>query len=417
MASKALFKMASLWNFRGATKYTQMREQGPEGVSPIEAASFEQSLEQLEADKFTPWPNFSVEEGYRDQHDRHSMHSLRAETAEVFFPHRTAERQNSNPVTRIKRMGTRFPVRDMSWMVGISFTIGSAVFVANGFFLLLPLIDPSTDFGAETPYLTPASSILGTIIFLGGSWAAVLEALNLKRGMSVTDGIEVEMTASTEIANNVAKVDAGPPLPDHRPVHSQSNSSSPSSNHPTQPEPTPSDSDSDSDDITKSNDPHPSLALLGSPSFVFLPTTHQLRLMHLHDLYFAASVIQLLGAIIFAIATMTSIPGVIDFSNFILVSLTNYLPASLGGLLFLVSSILQMLSTQNKWWKPNVRELDWHIGGWNAIGSAGFMLAGALPWLGSEKADFQASLANFWGSWAFLVGSLLQWYCAMGNYI
>lgn len=392
-----------------------MGAQGAEGNSGTERTSFDQSLERLEADKFTEWPNFTVEEDYRDQHDRHSIRSLGAlSTAEVFFPHRTSGRR-TNPVIRIKRMCTRFPVRDMSWIVGISFTIGSAVFVANGFFLLLPLIDPSTDFSVETPYLTPASSVLGTLIFLGGSWAAVLEALNLKRGMSVTKGIEVEMNASTEIRNATkSEIEVEEPKsPLHRHSHAhentQSNPSVPSQSHSDinsmqQPESIPSDTASD-------HEPEPTLALVGSPTFIYLPSALQFRQTYAHSLVFLSSTIQLLGAIVFTLATITSVPGVIDFSNFTLVSLTNYLPASLGGLLFLVAAILQILNAKS--W----RGIDWHIGLWNAIGSAGFMFAGALPWLGSEAGDFQATLADFWGSWAFLVGSVLQWYCSLGSYI
>lgn len=392
-----------------------MEAQDTEGTSGTTSTSFEQSLERLEADKFTEWPNFTVEEDYRDQHDRHSIRSLGAlSTAEVFFPRRTSGRQ-TNPVLRIKRMCTRFPVRDMSWIVGISFTIGSAVFVANGFFLLLPLVDPSTDFGVETPYLTPASSILGTLIFLGGSWAAVLEALNLKRGLNVTHGIEVEMNASTEIRNaikNDIEVEE-PKSPVHRHSHvrepTPSNPPVPSENHSDnhstqQPESVPS-------DTASNHEPEPTLALIGSPTFIYLPSALQFRQTYAHSLVFHSSVTQLLGAIIFTWATITSIPGVIDFSNFTLVSVTNYLPASLGGLLFLIAAILQILNAKS--W----RGIDWHIGFWNGIGSAGFMLAGALPWIGTEAGDFQATLADFWGSWAFLVGSVLQWYCAMGSYV
>lgn len=70
-----------------------------------------------------------------------------------------------------------------------------------------------------------------------------------------------------------------------------------------------------------------------------------------------------------------------------------------------------MLETQTKWWKPAFGVLGWHIGFWNLVGAYGFTLCGALgPAYGNSGAQYEASLATFWGSWAFLVGSLIQWY-------
>ena len=37
-------------------------------------------------------------------------------------------------------------------------------------------------------------------------------------------------------------------------------------------------------------------------------------------------------------------------------------------------------------------------------------LCGALgPAYGNSGAEYEASLATFWGSWAFLIGSVIQW--------
>lgn len=123
-----------------------------------------------------------------------------------------------------------------------------------------------------------------------------------------------------------------------------------------------------------------------------------------------------------------------------------------------------MLETQPKWYKPAWEVLGWHIGLWNVcilfselsysiikrvagqvleaessinppppplgtclatqgslrtgntdilqlIGALGFTLCGALgPAYGNSGAQYEASLATFWGSWAFLIGSLIQWY-------
>lgn len=49
---------------------------------------------------------------------------------------------------------------------------------------------------------------------------------------------------------------------------------------------------------------------------------------------------------------------------------------------------------------------------WNFIGAIGFTLCGALGYAAqvSTKAAYQSSLSTFWGGWAFLIGSVLQWY-------
>ena len=70
-----------------------------------------------------------------------------------------------------------------------------------------------------------------------------------------------------------------------------------------------------------------------------------------------------------------------------------------------------MLETQSVWYLPAPGVLGWHIGFWNLIGAYGFTLCGALgPAYGNTGAEYEASLATFWGSWAFLIGSLIQWY-------
>ncbi len=365
MADKILNKMASLLNPRAFTKYTKMGTADEEPVSETVRSSLEESIERLEEHKFTRWPNFTVEEGYEDEDDRDPT-SLpgAASTAEIFFPPRSISKRSSNPFVRLKRMCTRFPIRDMSFMVGFSFTIGSAVFVANGFFLLLPLIDPTTNFGAGTPYLTPASSVLGTIIFLLGSYAAVLEALNMKRGVTVTEGQGVEMTRSVEITPIFNKEEE---IIHHR--HStQSEQSSSSHVHSEKYTPDPAQLESESDTDTSSETHHASasperpLALLGSSEFIYWPTVRQFNHTYRYDLYLVGAIIQSVGAVVFGVATATSIPGVIDFDNTTLVDFSNLLPASLGGLLFLTASILQMLSAQKKWWKIALGSLGWHIG-------------------------------------------------------
>jgi hypothetical protein len=76
-----------------------------------------------------------------------------------------------------------------------------------------------------------------------------------------------------------------------------------------------------------------------------------------------------------------------------------------------------MLETQPKWYIPEPRLLGWHIGFWNLIGSIGFMLCGALGFApDNDAAVYASTLATFIGSWAFLVGSVIQWYESLDKY-
>jgi hypothetical protein len=85
-------------------------------------------------------------------------------------------------------------------------------------------------------------------------------------------------------------------------------------------------------------------------------------------------------------------------------------PQVLGGLGFIISGTLFMLETQTKWWKPAPKTLGWWIGLWNLIGGVGFTICPAFGYDQSSWAQYQACLSTFWGSWAFLVGSVVQWY-------
>lgn len=71
-----------------------------------------------------------------------------------------------------------------------------------------------------------------------------------------------------------------------------------------------------------------------------------------------------------------------------------------------------MLETQKKWYLPAPKVLGWHIGLWNLIGALGFTLCGCLgpSSATNTRTEYESSVATFWGSWAFLIGSAIQWY-------
>jgi len=110
-----------------------------------------------------------------------------------------------------------------------------------------------------------------------------------------------------------------------------------------------------------------------------------------------------------------------------------WLPQVIGGTGFIVSGTLFMLETQQKWYLPAYNVLGWHIGVWNLIGvricilgflshaderkGIGFTLCGALGFgAANSGCVYQGSLATFWGSWCFLIGSAIQWFEALDKH-
>jgi hypothetical protein len=118
----------------------------------------------------------------------------------------------------------------------------------------------------------------------------------------------------------------------------------------------------------------------------------------------------LIAALIFEIAGITSLPGIINHMSRPILIIFYWTPQIVGGTGFIISGALFMLETQSRWYKPAFGTLGWWIGAWNMIGGFGFTLCPAFGYDTASWAQYQASLSTYWGSWAFLIGSVIQWY-------
>jgi hypothetical protein len=130
---------------------------------------------------------------------------------------------------------------------------------------------------------------------------------------------------------------------------------------------------------------------------------------------------------VFWISTVTGIPNVINQNNTALVDGIYWTPQVIGGSGFIIAryvnfrlpvnqSVLFMLETQPAWYviRP-FHSLGWHVGFWNLIGALGFTLCGAFGYSSQSWAQYQSALSTFWGSWAFLIGSIAQWVEALNR--
>jgi hypothetical protein len=320
---------------------------------------------------------------------------------DILFPTQTIK-LHDGVLHRLRLMCTRFPIRDMSWATGFVFTWGSAMFIINGFMLIIPTVNSNLAFHTITSHAAPATALIGGIIFILGGLAGYLEGLNFKRDGDFVTMVgmrpgDVETSSIEESVNHDA-------TKSNKSMTLQQLAQSPSST-----------SEQHSPKAVTQLPPS-RIALVGSPNFIWYPSIREFRSFYWSDMCFMSPTITFIGTFIFMLAIITAVPGVINLSDRTTFFLGNLFPGTLGGVLFTTASVLQAVDAQEKWYLPKPMSLDWHVGLWNTIGSIGFTLASALYFLETSEGALQAGLASLWGSWAFLVASLLQWYGAMAKY-
>ncbi|KIV95172.1 hypothetical protein PV10_02853 [Exophiala mesophila] len=356
---------------------------------------------------------------WRSRDNRKGRHALQITTPPPGSKRRiTVPQHTSHPyqiLLGIKRTLTYFPIWDISWLVAMAFTLGSVVWVINGFFSWLPVVAPSTEFPGESKYAGGISAFIGAIVFFEvGSVLLVIEAVNADQvgcfGWAVEEVFEREKKKLEEENDNDSsslhgghgqryRLTASTAHCRHHHQNKRNLVGKPSRKY------LGLTSTTSTTSTTSSPSPSPS-------SWQWLPTLTSLRTHYIHDLGFLAGAAQLFAATVFGISGITALPGINDhLTPQWRLNAAYWIPQVIGGSGFIVSSSLYLLETQRKWYIPAPRVLGWHIAFWNLIGSVGFTLCGALGMVyGSSGAQYQAGLATFWGSWAFLIGSYLQLY-------
>ena len=306
----------------------------------------------------------------------------------------------------ILRMCTQFPYWDISYLVAVIFTLGSCVWVINAFFVWLPLVKPSTEFHNEILVGGGWTAFIGATIFEIGSVLLMIEAINENREGCFGWALERAISGGEE---EDEKIRVRPKKGRCRHHHSNTkNLVGKGFSADSHPLPYSSGSSASSAGNVE-EEAKPS----GPPNraWQWFPSRYDLTNHYIREIGFLACLAQFCGATIFWISGFTALPGIIDHMSQGLLDGIYWVPQIVGGSGFIISGALFMLETQQVWYKPAFQVLGWHIGFWNLIGAFGFTLCGALgPAYGNSGAEYQASLATFWGSWAFLIGSAVQWY-------
>ncbi|KAJ7793407.1 hypothetical protein B0H14DRAFT_148789 [Mycena olivaceomarginata] len=253
-------------------------------------------------------------------------------------------RQRANTLHKLANM-CRIEYWNVSWWVAVIFTVGSIVWVINGFIVFLPFINTHV---AEDADGIGWSAWVGATIFEFGAVMGLWEAWN--HGDVANFGWNVQMLMH----------------------HGKSPLSTPGSKQ-------------------------PSASATPTKKWIWFSTDGK----YFHELGFVAAFVQFWAATIFWISGFTALPAITTAieSRTALFNGVFWTPQVIGGTGFVISSTIIMIETQKKWYLPAVTSLGWHVGFWNLVGGVGFTLCGALGYAfnSSSKIAYQSSCSTFWG--------------------
>lgn len=142
--------------------------------------------------KETTTPPSGIYHIWRSRDNRKGRHALaltpsaRASTSLTGAQHQPSRPLRTTNTIRstlrgISRMFLRCPIWDVSYDVAAIFTLGSAVWVLNGFLVLLPAVRPAGAWPGESEWGGGVSAVVGATIFEVGSVLLMLEAVNENR--------------------------------------------------------------------------------------------------------------------------------------------------------------------------------------------------------------------------------------------
>jgi hypothetical protein len=328
-------------------------------------------------------------------------------------------------------MFTLFPYWDVSWLIGISFTIGCLIFVACGLFYWLPIAYPETEFPDEDSVAGGVSAFVGATLFQIGAVLLFLESYNDRAETQFGGAMEHLFVDRLKVARRSQR---------HRPKHyevghdpKQHTSGDSSRDAPgeanahEQPLPRVDESkqlstSGDSDDAKHASPSHDTASdevqnPFSERVWQWWPSRHDFTTHYIYEVGFLASFTMSIGATIFYICGILALPGIYDKLSDGVVDGVYYLAYLVGGILFTLSSALYILETQPNWYTPQPFKIGWHVGVWNLIGAFGWTLAASFGYCKLDVCEYQSELTLVWASAAFSFGSALQWYESLDKYV
>ncbi|EME80961.1 uncharacterized protein MYCFIDRAFT_26072 [Pseudocercospora fijiensis CIRAD86] len=317
-----------------------------------------------------------------------------------FLPLQFTPRMSSNLKhirTNLWTMISTFPYWDMAFWSGWSYTIGSALFICDGVLAWYPVAH-GEDSMSETAkkYAGPLSFFFGAIFYQIGAVAAYLEAVNdgsfhgsaMRRLLHGHDDDNKKLL-DEKIHNFFSHLN-----PAHR-------------HHGTSPAPRRGAVDMGREEGDTSI----------YMSWRWWPTWHALRTHHVYEIGYLACAIQLFGVTLYGVTAIVVLPGILDSLEWWQELGAYWYPQVIAAACFLIASLMFMLETQEKWYKPEPKVLGWWVGAWATVGSVGFELIAIFGILAHTRgwAEYQSDLSTIWGSSAYFMCSVLQWYEAVNK--
>lgn len=280
----------------------------------------------------------------------------------------------------IGRMFTLFPVWDISWWVGVSFTIGCVIFILDGLLYWLPVAFPETKFANED-VAGGVLAFVGATLFQIGAILLFFESVNQRA--EVHFGKAIKHMLSRHDTSQSGNNGSG----DNAISHSSSRRQPDLGVHPSE------------------------------RTWTWWPTWEELRTHYVYEIGFWASLTMSIGATIFYVSGIMALPWIYNSLSDGAVKGAYLLTYLVGGVFFMVSSCLYTLEVQPTWYRIQPKKIGWHIGVWNFIGGTGWTLAASFGYCTPEWCSYQSYLALAWASTAFTIGSAMQWYESLDKYV
>ncbi|OAA55409.1 integral membrane protein [Cordyceps fumosorosea ARSEF 2679] len=309
----------------------------------------------------------------------------------------------------IWRMVTVFPYWDVSWLIGVCFTVGCALFIACGLFYWLPIAYPETEFAHEEDVAGGIVSFVGATLFQVGAVLLMLESWNDRAETKFGGAVEAFFGERFSFRRGARR---GRVSHDKDEEGSGAGLGGDEESGPAAGPPVPARTEGEARGRRGgAGDP------FGEREWQWLPSWHDVRTHYIYEIGFLASATMSLGATIFYLCGILALPG-IHLSQAAKWG-AYYLPYLVGGILFALASLLYVLETQPDWHTPQPRKIGWHVGVFNLIGGVGWTLAAAFGYCGGAQhwCAYQSELSLIWASVAFTFGSALQWYESLDKYV
>lgn len=201
----------------------------------------------------------------------------------------------------LARMALRYPLHDVSYDVALVFTLGSLIWVLNGFFVLLPLLHPDAaadNFSGESAWGGGVTAVVGATVFELGSVLLMLEAVNEDRagcfGWALRRG-EEDLLASLLVRRDGGRAACRHHHADRRHWLRSGEEDE-------------EDEDEEGDDAGDRRGP----GARGRRRWTWWPSWYELRTHYLRDIGFLACLSQMFGATVFWISGFTGLPPILD---------------------------------------------------------------------------------------------------------